>query len=383
MAKKIRGYSSYRGKSPLWKIALTVLLVAVILASVGILTLERSIVYDSDGVPRIEFSWQKGDKVPEGADSVPDLSTGSPDNAGEPSPEGAAEENPSAAGNGEASGTETGSETGPEEARESFHAYAVQAAPLTNAIYGDVQRILVQNPQYNAVSVRLKDEEGWVYFRCAAVLSNSSNLAEDTTEALSALTGSSVHTIARIACFHDSIRAQWDDKTRLRNTGGYIFYDGNDENWMDPTKADARAYLCALAASAAEQGFDEILLTDVGYPTEGKLNKIAYGETPLGENLSAFLSEMRDTLAPYHVILSVELPKSVLLNGGVDVSGQSLTVSAPYADRIYAKVEPGEIAACASAVAAVRDGAVAFVPELSVVPDPAPERYLLIPFPIR
>ena len=29
-----------------------------------------------------------------------------------------------------------------------------------------------------------------------------------------------------------------------KNTGGFIFYDGNNLNWLDPGKPAARQYLC-------------------------------------------------------------------------------------------------------------------------------------------
>lgn len=79
-------------------------------------------------------------------------------------------------------------------------------------------------------------------------------------------------------------------------------------NWLDPSKPAARQYLCGLAKELAEMGFDEILLTDVSYPTEGKLDKIAYGETGKVQNLNTFLDEMRAALAAYDVKLSIELP---------------------------------------------------------------------------
>ena len=38
----------------------------------------------------------------------------------------------------------------------------------------------------------------------------------------------------------------------LKNTGGYIFYDGNNSQGLDPAKPAAREYLCGLAKEAAE-----------------------------------------------------------------------------------------------------------------------------------
>ena len=168
------------------------------------------------------------------------------------------------------------------------------------------------------------------------------------------------------------------DRYGLKNTGTYIFYDGNLTNWLDPGKAAAREFLCGLAVDAAQLGFKEILLTAVGYPTEGKLDKIAYGSTPIGENLTQFLSEMRSALDPYGVKLSIELPKSMLIGNG-DASGMTLDIAAPWVDRVYSSVMLSEIDACAEAVSAARaDGSLEFVPELrGALPTPNPARYLL------
>ena len=51
MAGYGRSYSSYRGRTPKWKIILSVFLALVIVVSVGYLALERYIVYDETALP--------------------------------------------------------------------------------------------------------------------------------------------------------------------------------------------------------------------------------------------------------------------------------------------------------------------------------------------
>ena len=97
----------------------------------------------------------------------------------------------------------------------------------------------------------------------------------------------------------------------LKNTGGYIYYDGNDLNWLDPSKPAARQYLCGLAREIADLGFDEILLTDVGYPTTGPLDKIDYNGADRAESIRTFLEELRSALGEYGVAVSIELPPEV------------------------------------------------------------------------
>ena len=150
----------------------------------------------------------------------------------------------------------------------------------------------------------------------------------------------------------------------LKNTGGYIFYDGNNSQWLDPAKLAAREYLCGLAKEAAELGFDEILLTDVSYPTVGKLDKINYGEGEKSANLTAFLKEMRAALEPYGVALSIEVPEAVISQGYDDDAGLLLAAIAPQVDRIYAVTTEENAPALAQAVSNAHE-TTQFVPELT------------------
>jgi hypothetical protein len=217
---------------------------------------------------------------------------------------------------------------------------------------------------YNAIAVTLKTGTGTVYFDAETAQAGVVKAEPETAEVLAEITngGNPAHAIARISCFHDPQAANSNvEEMGLENTGGYIFYDGKNSQWIDPAKPAARAYLCNLAKEAAELGFDEILLTDVGYPTEGKLDKIAYGDAGKVENLQAFLQEMREALEPYQVALSIEIPEEAFAERPDNVSGLTLRGAAEIADRIYAEVSPEAVEQCASAVVEINPAA-KFVP---------------------
>lgn len=235
-----RGYRNYRGRTSKGKIALAVVLVLVILAAITVMVLQQYIVYDETGSPRIELPWQKG--VPaeeENQEDVQDFDLKIEE------PEG-----PSA-----------------------IYAFAVPVGTLTQEGWKDawMGASLMSAPPYNAAAVTLKDDTGKLYFDSDTAVSGSVEIAEDTDTVLTQITGgeASLYTIARISCFHDPKVANSDvEGMGLKNTGGYIFYDGNNSQWLDPGKPAARKYLCDIAKEAAELGFDEILLTDVSYPTQ-------------------------------------------------------------------------------------------------------------------
>ena len=343
-----RGYRNYRGRRSKGKIALAVLLVLVILAAAAVMFLQQNIVYDKTGTPHLEVPWRKEPATEEEEPVDLDLVVQEPE---KPPRE-------------EVRAFSTGNEA---LTLEGWHSARTQA----EALHGQI---------CNAVAVTLKDSQGRVLFDSGTAVSGARQIHEDTSAALrELLTGEMAadYSIARLSCFHDPKAANSDvENLGLENTGGYIFYDGRNSQWLDPAKPAAREYLCRLAQEAAALGFDEILLTDVSYPTEGKLDKIAYGETTKSANLAAFLEEVRVALEPYGTTLSVEVPVSVLTEGYSEAAGLVLSEIAPRVDRIYAAASPEEVPALAAAVTAVGE-ITDFVPELTSVDPSVTESWLL------
>lgn len=324
------GYRNYRGRSPKWKILLAVVLVLVIAVSATVLGLQRFVVYDETGTPHFLLPQSSESTQAEHENTPPaDLVIQE-------------EEEPPAA--------------------------EVTVIRLTPGVVDTAEEadaaLAAIGGECTGAAITVKDESGKVFFP-----SQKSPWAVNTDavrEAVSAVLDGTEYTAARIVCFADPKAANSDvEGLGLKNTGGYIFYDGNNRQWLDPAKADARAYLCGLAAECAQLGFDEIILSHVGYPTEGKLDKIAYGETPTDENLDLFLREMAETLEPLGVTLTVEMTAEGIL-GGTEAGGLTLKTAAKHAGRICAMAEGGEVAVLAREVESV--GA-EFVPMLTHRPE--------------
>ena len=341
-----RGYNSYRGRTPKWRIALMALLVVVILAAVAVMALSHFIVYDEEGTPQMELPWQEEPAVePAEEISEPPLDL-----------------------------------TIEEPVKPRVLRGFCTPVPLTRESWSDSNDRAKESFDCNAAAVTLKDAAGNVYFNSTTALPGTVQLQEETDAALAEVVAycqsTEGHSIARLSCFHDPKAANRDvENMGLKNTGGYIFYDGNNSQWLDPAKPAAREYLCGLAKEAAELGFDEILLTDVSYPTVGKLNKIDYGEGEKGGHLADFLEEMRAALAPYGGMLSIEVPKAVISQGADENAGLLLADIAPKVDRIYAPADAAEVPALAQAVSTASQFA-EFVPELAEA-DPAVGNFLV------
>ena len=335
-----KGYSSYRGRGPRWKILLAILLVLVIAVAASVIYLQQFLVYSADGSRQIRLPWQTEEKEPppDGEGETPENQPNIDVVVQEPEPEA------------------------PKEAV----AFSLPAQALTQALWQET----VKPAGTNAVAVRLKTSNGTVYFNAANAVSGAVETELDTAAALAAITGQEgLHAIASVACLQDFKAANADVEGRgLKNTGGYIFYDGNNSLWLDPAKPGAREYVCALAKEIAELGFDELLLTDFSYPTVGKINKINYNtDVPLANNLDLLLSDLNAALEPYDILLSVEVPEAVIAEGPDTVAGLDLNRLVSRVDRIYAATTPEQVETLSNLVsqAAGEDGRAEFVPELA------------------
>ena len=335
-----KGYSSYRGRGPKWKILLAILLVLVIAVAASVIYLQQFLVYGADGSRQIRLPWQTEEKAP-----PPDGEGEAPEN--QPDVDVVVQEP---------------EDQGPKETA----AFSLPAQALTQALWQETEK----PSGANAVAVRLKTSNGTVYFNAANAVSGAVETEMDTAAALAAVTAQEgLHTIASVACLQDFKAANADVEGRgLKNTGGYIFYDGNNSLWLDPAKPGTREYVCALAKEIAELGFDELLLTDFSYPTVGKINKIHYNtDVPLANNLDLLLSDLNTALESYDILLSVEVPEAVIAEGPDTVAGLDLNRLASRVDRVYAVTTPEKAETLSNLVAqaAGAEGKTEFIPELT------------------
>ena len=344
-----RSYRQYRGRGSGKKPLIALLLILVIALSLGIFAAERYMVMDGFG--QLHLS----------APTAPDSA---------PAPEGAVQETPPEVeiSTAEEAGLpgEVEVEIEPAEEKIETHALLLAETPLTEAALAAAKEAMAARGA-NALVVTLKDDAGRVYYDSASAISRAKKTAKDTAAALAALTADEeVYSIARVSCLLDPLAANSDvSALALKNTGGYIFYDGNNSQWLDPSKDAARAYLTALLPEIAALGFDEIQLCTVSYPLVGKLNKIAYNTTEQGAALARFLSEAAAALEPYDVTLSVECSEQTIAEGADATGFLTLDAVKAAAGKVYA-VPGSDPMVSAKAL----EAGLEYIPE---VPEPLPE----------
>lgn len=213
---------------------------------------------------------------------------------------------------------------------------------------------------YNAVVLRLKEADGLLWYESSVapeelIQENALSRAE-----LETLLASGVYTAAKISCFRDSAAAMSDMAGMgLCQSSGYIWYDHENEHWLDPGKDAAEEYLLALCGELTELGFDEIVLENVGYPTKGRLEKSAPVEADRAARIGGFLEQAAELAKEKRVRLSLALEEETLLSGGSEEAGLALKSVMDGVRRVYLRT--ADATSAESALRAVSEKAVLVV----------------------
>ncbi len=166
----------------------------------------------------------------------------------------------------------------------------------------------------NAVIVSMKNDDGTLNYVSAvplAVSAGASGSDPNANAAIKALAAREIYTIAQVSCFRDHLLPGYDRNLAIHTNSGYRWTDHEDLRWTSPANETVVNYLTDLCVELAKLGFDEILLTNCGYPPaqSGNLGWIRKGDPypkgALDTVLTRFIEQVRQALEPLDVKLSV------------------------------------------------------------------------------
>lgn len=295
------GYQSYSGRRPSRSGAvlkwIIVFLTAVLVVAVAIyLWMQNNLVYDDNGV-YLPLPWKQQEASQPPAVSPTGPVTPSPTDA-PPTDSFLVIESPSP------------SLTPRDLAKETLK--AVEVTP--QALLDGTAAGLAENAGGNAVLVTMKNDDGTLNYVSEvelAVTLNASGSDPAVNRAIQALTRGDCYTIARVSCFRDEIMGGIAAYALLSNSG-YRWRDFDGIRWSCVGKSATRDYITAICEELAELGFDEILLTNCGYPPNGtgQMGWLRVDETYPWGNLDTvegpFLAQVREAIEPHGAVLSVE-----------------------------------------------------------------------------
>ena len=303
-------YDSYHGRNrfaTFLKILIAILLVLLVVVLAALFFLEPYIVYSADGV-RLElpFFQEKEDPEPEVSAPPVVVSTVQPTETPEPEFQ--------------------------------FRGVLLDRAALYDGTAGQQ----VEQAGANAAIFDMKADDGSLGYISQQTLAQESQVSagdQAINAAILLLNEKEVYTVARVSCFRDNTVPREHGSISIPKSSGN-WRDGDSYRWLSPASQEARAYVVGICRELAELGFDEILLDNCGFPTQGSLNSIRTGDNYDPENLTGplelFFQELEAALADYPEVTVSVVSSAQVLSGQSDSSGQTLPLLEQYAGRVLA-----------------------------------------------
>lgn len=302
-----------------------VFLLAVLVVAVGVyFLLQECLVYDGDGV-RVVLPWDQEEQTPS-PDPIPS-DTASP-----------VPSEPVVVISDDPEPPPAPSLTLRDEALQMLHAVAVDQ----DGILAGLAEQQVQDAGGNAVLVEMKREDGALNYVSGVELAvslgaSSSDGAAD--RAIRALTQGELYTIAQVSCFRDHLMGT-QDVYALHTNSGWRWKDLEGVRWTCAANGTVQDYLIDICVELAQMGFDEILLTNCGYPISDREHigwirrGSAYPSGELDTIVSPFLARVAEALEPYDVRLSV-MADAAELAGERALTGLTLEGGLASCDRLW------------------------------------------------
>lgn len=319
MGRRNGGYGGYRGRRTFhdilkWVAAILAVLV-VILAGVLVFG-QRYLVFRDQGV-RLElpFLHQKDDQKPDPGDVSLEVRP-----------------------QGDQSGEDQSAQKPGADETEALRAVEL---PLS-AVQDGTALSQLEQAGADALILEMKDSQGslaWQSGESLAALVTTGG--EAVNAALEEWNRGDVYTIARVCAFRDNTLPYQDNRVALK--AGYgNWRDEEKLRWLDPDSETARAYIVGLCRELAQLGFDEIMLDQCWFPTQGKLDQIvkngSYADGRFAESVEDLFAQLSQAVEPYGTRLSVRLPKGY--QGADAPGGLSAKCLETYVRRIW--VDPAE-----------------------------------------
>lgn len=309
------GYDTYHGRNrfgTFLKVLIVVLLLVLVAAVAALFFLERYIVYSSDGV-RLELPifQDKGELMPDS--SEPAIVVNTPEATPTPTP------------------------------APDFRGIML---PRT-ALYDGTAQTQMEQAGATAAIFDMKADDGTLGYISQQTLAQESEVSASDAAinaAIQLLNSGELYTVARVSCFRDNTVPRTNMDIAIRSSSGN-WRDEESYRWLSAANEEARAYVVGVCQELAGLGFDEILLDNCGFPTQGSVNRIRTNDNYDPENLTGplelFFEELRAGLADYPEIQISVVSSQSVLSGQSDGSGQTASLLQKSVQRVLAVQEDG------------------------------------------
>ncbi|MFW5853230.1 MAG: putative glycoside hydrolase [Patescibacteria group bacterium] len=210
----------------------------------------------------------------------------------------------------------------------------------------------VENSPLNAVVIDIKAEDGLLSYQPLDLklkdFGSGTNRIRKLPELIKRFNDKGIYVIGRLSAFQDPFLANKKPALAFKNTKtGNLWVDRKGLAWVRSDKEEVWEYLVKIARDAYAQGFDEINIDYIRFPSDGTMAELESGD---------FIKTKTESIKDFVIYLDQELrqesgiPLSVDLFGlamssidGVGI-GQHLEDIVPYVDYISPMIYPSHYA---------------------------------------
>ncbi|MCC6198919.1 GTP-binding protein [Candidatus Nomurabacteria bacterium] len=216
-----------------------------------------------------------------------------------------------------------------------------------------VNRILslVDTTEINAVIIDIKDATGRISYQprdpSLQALGSGTNHISDLSSLIARLHEKGIYVIGRVSVFQDPFYAdRFPGEAFVDTRTGALWRDYKGISWLRPDSRLVWDYTMAIARDAHAQGFDEINLDYIRFPSDGPLSFLQKVSTEgtRSDIIESFFAYIGPLFKQEGVRLSVDL-FGLTMSASDDLGiGQKLERIAPYVDVVAPMVYPSHFA---------------------------------------
>lgn len=139
---------------------------------------------------------------------------------------------------------------------------------------------LSKKTEINTIVVDVKGEDGKLNYNSTIPLAVSANAVNENSvdfkEINQKLKTAGIYVIARVVTFKDGFLPKFNSKYSVQLSGGGKWW--NAFFWTNPYNEEVTDYLYSICDEVSTMGFNEIMLDEVKFPDNGRLELLDYGE---------------------------------------------------------------------------------------------------------
>ena len=215
---------------------------------------------------------------------------------------------------------------------------------------------LIESTELNTLVIDIKADYGTIayYMDCPAAKEAGalSNLIPDVHKFISELHEKGIYVIARVVTMKDPIISKSKPEICIHKTDGTLYKDNTGYTWLNPYNEEAWDYLIEVCKCVAKDGFDEVNLDYIRFPTDkGNLGSENYDYGEIANEVSRIdaitngIKRLCEEVKPLGAYVSCDLFGAVITSSvDAKIVGQSYFRMAQYLDYLCPMVYPSHYA---------------------------------------